>query len=273
MAAWGITSWNNWGLSTKFLILSGAVVVVTLVGFAALDYVHEQQLLTAVHGLLVGSSAPGKAAPFAHDHAAFLAESKQGVNELFFIHFVHLTVTLLILFVALNLGFDRMILRPLRNLVAATNVMAHGTWEYQVRPESRDELGHLTAAFNALGGVLAKRVADWRNAERLSALAGLSNWATRELSAVESELAARLSDLNNEPQAFKVCRQIEQNRLHAQVARLQRIRERLETEFYGTFHEIRLSSVSTELPPKTEQIGESRADCKQAHSGGPHDHN
>lgn len=273
MAAWRITSWSDWSLSRKFLILSGAVVLVTLVGFATLDYVHERQLLTATHQLLAGNGSPGKAAPYAHDHAAFLAESKRAANELFVIHFAHLTVTLLILFIALNLAFDRMILRRLRSLVAATNVMARGTWEYQVHPQSQDELGRLMAAFNALGEVLARRVADWRNAERLSALAGLSNWATRELSAVESELAAGLSEVANQQQPFEVCRQIEQERLRAQVVRLQRIRERLDREFYGTFQEIRLASIGTELPRKTEQIDESRADGKQAHSGGRHDHN
>lgn len=257
MTAWKITSWNNWSLSTKFLILSGAVVLVTLVGFAALDYVHEQQLLTAVHELLVGSGSPGKATPFAHDHAAFLAESKRGANELFVIHFVHLTVTLLILLIALNLAFDRMILRPLRRLVAATNVMARGTWDHQVRPQGQDELGQLTAAFNSLGEVLARRVADWRHAERLSALADLSIWVNRELSQLERDVATTLQGLMSTHQPVIGVRPL-RDRFRAQIERLRQIQDRLDREFYGTFHEIRTAATKTHMPSEPEQDKESR---------------
>lgn len=272
MATWRITSWRDWSLSRKFLALSGAIVLVTLVAFAALDYVHERRLLTSVHELLAGSGSLGTAAPYTYDHAAFLAQSKQGLNEVFIIHFVHLTVTLLILLIALNLAFDRIILRRLRNLVAATKVMARGTWEYQVDPQGRDELGRLTAAFNMLGEVLARRVADWRNAERLSALAELSNWATRELSAVEAELVAGLEDATNEQQPLNVSLPIEQERLCAQVARLRQIRERLDSEFYRTLHDIRLASANAEPPPGAELRDQNRAEYMQANTGGSHDH-
>lgn len=272
MRVWKSRSPQGWSLASKFMVLSAAVVVVTIAAFATLDYFHERQLLGSVHALLSGGSSAGEAARLRHDHEAFVAQSKQGMEELFAMHFVHLAVTLVILLIALNVAFHRIVVQPVRRLVAATNVMARGTWDQEVRPQSQDELGQLTAAFNALGEILARRVADWRNAERLSALAELSNWATREVSTVENELAAAVREVANEQQPSNWCQSIDHDRLCAQVARLKQIRERLDSEFHGTFHEIRLASVNAEAPPKTAEIEEIESIMSKRNAGDSHDH-
>ncbi|MDH4229102.1 MAG: ATP-binding protein [Nitrospirota bacterium] len=69
-----------------------------------------------------------------------------------------LTITLVILFSATWFGFyiARSITNPLQQLVEGTRAVAAGDLAVQVPPVSRDEVGELVAAFNAMTGELAR---------------------------------------------------------------------------------------------------------------------
>lgn len=242
MTSRGPTLWQRQGLTEKFMALSAAVVLVTIGAFAMLDYLHERALVASVHTLL-DTRQPGEGSSLqGHDHEAFLARTEQGMRELFTIHVMHLAVTLGVLLATLNVAFNRIVVRPVRDLVDATDVMARGTWDVRVSPDGRDELARLRIAFNRLGDELTRRVADWRRAERLSAIAGLATWTNRELAGIETELDAIGEAAAHGGQPAESA--VRERRLSDVVARLQALLEQLDNEFYAAFQEVRLESVN-----------------------------
>lgn len=96
------------------MALSAVVVLMTIVAFSALDYLHERELPASVHALVDSPPVAGETSAPVHDHTAFLARTDRGMRELFAMHVVHLAVTLLVLLVALNLAFARIVVRPIR---------------------------------------------------------------------------------------------------------------------------------------------------------------
>ena len=59
-------------------------------------------------------------------------------------------IVLLVVGGAFSVFVSRIILRPLTRLIAATASFAEGSYELQIEPKSRDELGTLIRAFNAM---------------------------------------------------------------------------------------------------------------------------
>lgn len=62
--------------------------------------------------------------------------------------------------VVLGWGLARVVSRPLVRFVKATERLGAGDFSARVTPESRDEVATLAAAFNAMAGQLARRVAE-----------------------------------------------------------------------------------------------------------------
>ncbi len=67
--------------------------------------------------------------------------------------------------VALYLLLNRMVLRPLRELVPLTQAVTRGEWERRVPVRSEDEIGKLSAAFNEMTAQLARTYADLQRAQ------------------------------------------------------------------------------------------------------------
>ena len=87
-------------------------------------------------------------------------------------HYIILSaVTLIILFFATWYGFylSRELTDPVRKLAEATNSVAHGNYDVQIEPESKDEIGTLVTSFNRMAQDLKKsrRELDKTNRELL----------------------------------------------------------------------------------------------------------
>lgn len=137
---------------------SGFIVVTKIVDE---DFVQASEQIVSVHQMF-------KTLDF------FEGDLTQGFLLTFFAVYAPIAA----LSIALGIYFSRKITSPLLSLVQGTKRVAAGDWDYRVRATSRDEIGELVQAFNAMVATLKEqqeqvialeKMALWREIARVLA--------------------------------------------------------------------------------------------------------
>ena len=151
-------------LKTKLLLASSAIVLVVLGISEWFGYRQMSQFLSG-HEMRMASQM---------EHKEVLADLQRGgpalLVQLATLHTFHGIITIMALVLALNTLWSRAVLRPLADLLCHINYMGRGNWTTPVPVRSKDEIGELTEAFNALGGQLTQTVHQFASTSKLSAL-------------------------------------------------------------------------------------------------------
>lgn len=223
--------------SKLFLVVSFGVTLI-LAFFGAVDYEHEKNTLQILHQRFMqqGAAASGGAV---QEHQQHLAVIQAALAQTKSIHAIHWVVTVTVLVLVLHWAVSRVVIRPAQQIMAGLDVMERGTWRPGLPIGSADELGKLTRKLNEVGKVVSRRVSEWRGAERLSALALVSNSVSRELKQVskairEAARTLRATASNGPADDPKVAEGLE-----AQALRLETLENTLDQKFLHALEGVR----------------------------------
>ncbi|KOS62600.1 methyl-accepting chemotaxis protein [Lysinibacillus agricola] len=125
-------------------------------------------------------------------------ESRQAVSNSQIISIIAIVIGV-ILGISLMFYVQRTISRPLKSVVIAANNIANGELYHQdISHQSKDEIGQLSTAFNAMKDSLRSLLTHIQgNAEHLSASAEELSASTEEISASAEEVTVRINETAN----------------------------------------------------------------------------
>lgn len=229
----------SWSIESKLFLVVALVVTVVLAVFGAVDYAHEKNTLEGLHQLLMQGD-PAASAKAIEEHRRHLAVIQTALAETKGIHVIHWSMTVAALVLALHWAVRRVVIQPTQQLMAGLRAMEWGTWCPGLPVHSRDELGKLTRRLNEVGEMVSHRVDEWRGAERLSALALLSNSVGAELQGVSKAIRAATQALlkagaSEAPsENFQVIEELD-----AQAVRLEALETALDEKFVFALESVR----------------------------------
>ncbi len=113
--------------------------------------------------------------------SASLEDIQKSLRVSLITHTFHLLITALGMVLAINLALSRMILQPIRNLLAGMKRMQQGEWASDLPVKTRDEIGEFTRGYNALGRNLEQTVHQLVRAEKLASVALVAICLSRDL--------------------------------------------------------------------------------------------
>jgi methyl-accepting chemotaxis protein len=231
-------SLSSLSVESKLLLVVSFVVTVVLATFGVVDYEHEKKTLQVLHQLLMhpGPAVFGSAA---EEHQQHLAVIQAALAQTRSIHLLHWAMTVAVLVVVLHFAVSRIVIRPTQQIMMGLKVMERGPWDPSLPVCSGDELGTLARRLNEVGKAVSRRVNQWLGAERLSAMALVSNSVSRELEHVskaihESARTLRTPASNGPVDYPKVA-----DGLEAQALRLETLETTLDEKFLHALEGVR----------------------------------
>jgi len=221
----------------KLFLVIALVVTLTLTVLGALDYWNEARTLGAFHQFVMEHRAADSSNTQAHEqHLALIREALTRTQAA---HLLHWGATVAVLVLALHCAVEKIVLRPIRRIMAGLHAVELGTWTPRVAVTSADELGQLAQKIDHVGSVLSLRVGEWRGVERLSALALVSKWVGKEIRQCTKEIRAVARDLELEPGVKHSAQDSSVKTLKAVAARLEAVETSLGEQFAESLETVR----------------------------------
>lgn len=223
------------GLAGKFFLVSVVITVVTMAVFEAVDYLHQRRSLIGLHDALTQEASSQAGGGIGANRPKHLAQIRHSLRQTLMVHLLHVTVTVAVLVIALNFAATKLLIKPIRQLLDGVRTMSRGKWDIHLPVTSRDEMGLLTAQFNAMANLLEDRVTQLRRAERLSSLAILVSKMNAELSGIEHQMDRAVSLVASSGASSAAALQVGLDQMRAETQKLNHLRALLDAEFYRTF--------------------------------------
>ena len=218
-------------VESKLFLVVTFVVTLVLAAFAIVDYEHEKNTLQILHQQLM-QRGPGVLASATEEHQQHLAFIQAALVQTGRIHLIQWAITVTVLVLVLHLTVSRIVIRPTQQMMAGLNIIERGNWSPGLPVRSEDELGGLTRKLNKVGKVVSRRIEEWRSAERLAALALVSNSVSSELGQVSRAIQAAAHTLQSADDTYGPADYSEVSKgLEAEARRLQAFIAALDQEY------------------------------------------
>ncbi len=227
------------GLATKFFLVSVVITLITMAVFEGVDYFHQRRSLIGLHDALAQEAGSQAGGGVGDNHAKHLTQIRHSLRETLAVHLLHLAVTVAVLVITLNFAATRLLIKPIRQLLDGVRTMSRGKWDIHLPVKSHDEMGLLTAQFNAMANLLEDRVTQLRRAERLSSLAILVSKTNAELSRIERQMERAVSLVATSGASSAAALHLGLEQMRAEVQKLNHLRGLLDAEFYQTVDDLK----------------------------------
>jgi len=212
-------------LKAKVILTASAVVLVL---FGISEWISYQQIaahLAQWEVLLERQEGQATALAYLREERTYLLE------KLSVLWFLTAAVTCLLLLVALNFLWRKLVQAPLRDLMRHIDWMSRGTWNQPLEVNHKDEVGSLAEAFNQLGDRLTFTVHQFATASKLSALAVVGQRLVRKVSVVREHVLAIRNMLATARQNREPVPEAALENLTAAAGHLESIESDFESEF------------------------------------------
>jgi methyl-accepting chemotaxis protein len=212
-------------LKAKVILTASAVVMVL---FGISEWISYHQIaahLAQWEVLLERQEGQASALAYLREERTYLLE------KLAALWFLTAGVTCLLLLLALNFLWRRMVQAPLRDLMRHIDWMSRGTWNRPVEVNHNDEVGNLAEAFNQLGDRLTFTVHQFAIASKLSALAVVGQRIVRKVSLIREHVLAIRNMLATAQQNQEPIPQAAVENLTAAAGNLESLESDFESEF------------------------------------------